>query len=347
MAELQNTPYFLSIETMPIVEETVTSDGGTVVFPDNSIEIEIPAGALEQDTPISIGASSLTPEDRFRPVTEVFTFGPDNIEFSKPIKVKFNLEGLEQKDTRVYWSEKGNPEEFKSIGGTLVGNTLEATVDHFSNGFVGQSAIFKKIRGTLNVSRRVNAGFSKKTLSENFNLSPLAHAWYSLDPDTEDRIVVLPDAAKILEGWSVVIHHNGGDNAGKLVVVDNSQDYSTPLKIITSPATTNDTKAYQFVLINNGTSEGQWKVIELGDPTVKAEKYQKLFLEGDWSEDTVDLLKLEIPGEEHEMGTTPSFEVLNSNDKVVRCFTNTFDEQGNIKIQITEDDEFDGSVIIW
>ena len=202
-----------------------------------------------------------------------------------------------------------------------------------------------EVKGVLNVSRRVNQGLKKVDLNDDYLLTSLAHAWHSLDPDGADRIVSLPDATTLQEGWSVVVHHNGSDN---LLTVQDQATEPNELKVISAPAGYNDTKAYQFVLIDNETAGGQWKVIELGDPTVKADKHEQVFAKIDWIDGLNDLFTYTIPETIHTMGLNPNWQVFDESNNIVYCHEETVNRvDGTITLTVTADDEFDGSVVIW
>ena len=199
-----------------------------------------------------------------------------------------------------------------------------------------------EVKGVINVSRRVNEGLKLATLAGPLSLTPLTHAWHSLDPDGADRLVNLPDAQTLLNGWSVVVHHNG--NANTLTVRDAGGNVK---KAITAPAGTNDTKAYQFVLIDGTTVNGVWKVIELGDPVVDITKYVETFVEADWSVPSGDLETLEIEAATHGRGVNPMWQVQDDNGSKVYCHDENVDTYGNILLTVTEGDEFDGAIVVF
>ena len=201
------------------------------------------------------------------------------------------------------------------------------------------------IKGVLNVSRRVNTGLKKVTLEGAYEVNKLSHAWLSLDPNAENREVTLPDATSLDEGWAVVVHHNG--TANTLTV----KDYlGNTLKTFSGPASVNDTKAYQFVCIDNfdgaTPDAGGWKVIELGDPVLQAVKYVATFEVLDWTGPSDGLMEYSIPESTHERGATPIWQVQDENRAKIYCHSEGVNEDGDLTLLVPEDDEFVGSVVI-
>ncbi|HNT26740.1 MAG TPA: hypothetical protein PKH10_01050, partial [bacterium] len=75
-------------------KKTVTAaTGGTVSTTDGSASVEIPAGALAQDTEITITEKKKDdyPEEE-KLASSVWHFGPDGLTFSKPITMSIKLD---------------------------------------------------------------------------------------------------------------------------------------------------------------------------------------------------------------------------------------------------------------
>lgn len=198
------------------------------------------------------------------------------------------------------------------------------------------------IKGALNVSRRTNTGLKKYTLSDNHTVTELSHAWLSFDPNGTNRNILLPDATALQEGWSVIIHNIG--NANSLLVKDSN---GTTLKTITSPATSNETKAYEFVLITNGSVAGVWNVIELGDPTIDVAKFYTEFEISDWSVPSNGLCTYVVLGSTHGRGLNPIWIIHEMSGAKINChIENINTTTGDITLTVPEDDVFDGFIII-
>ena len=201
------------------------------------------------------------------------------------------------------------------------------------------------VKGILNVSRRVNSGFLQKTLTADLAIPELSYDWLSLIADTIDRTVTLPDATSLQLGWSVTIHNNG--DTYNILVNDNS---ATQIRNIKAVVDKNDTKVYKFVLIDNSTIAGVWKVMELGEPSVKADRYIKTFVGTDWTNNgTIDFpeLELEILETEHSMGENPIWNVFDSTGIKIILHNENVDASGNISLTALRDATgFDGKVII-
>lgn len=202
-----------------------------------------------------------------------------------------------------------------------------------------------EIKGVLNVSRRANTGLKASTLSGAHVVTSLSHAWISLDPGGSSRDVTLPDATTLPNGWAIVIE-NTADGAENLVV--KNSDAGAIIKTITSPADPNQTLAYQFVLKDNSTADGVWYVVELGDPTIEVSKYYDAFEVADWSVPSNELTTLTIAGATHGRGLNPLWSTHNDTGSKVYCHDEVVSiDNGNITLTVTEDDEFDGFIIVF
>jgi len=201
------------------------------------------------------------------------------------------------------------------------------------------------LKGVLNVSRRVNTGFLQKTLTEDLAIPELSYDYLSLIADTTDKTITFPDATGLQLGWSIIVHNNGASNS--ILVNDNN---ATLLRNIKAEVDRNDTKMYQFILIDNSTSAGVWKVIELGEITVKADRYVKPFIDTDWTNiGTVDFpeLELEVLETEHEMGENPIWQVLDNNGNRIILHNENVTTSGNITFTaLRSATGFEGKIII-
>ena len=199
------------------------------------------------------------------------------------------------------------------------------------------------VKGVLNVSRRVNSGLKKLTLTANYDVIGIDYEWLSIDPGGLDRDVVLPDATTLPNGWKINIQ-NISDGSEDILVKDNST--GTLLRTIYNPASSNETSAYELILTDNSTADGVWYINELGDPTINIAKYTEDFLIADWSAVVAGLTTLTVNASTHERGANPMWNILDSNGQRVICHLETVDGSGNITLTVTEDDEFDGTIVI-
>lgn len=217
-----------------------------------------------------------------------------------------------------------------------------------------------KLKGDLFISREINS----KRSNEGLNTEALAadravlrydNAWLRLDGSTTDYVVELPDATTLPVGWKVIVHNMGSTNS--LTVKDYDGTFTgVTQKIITAPVSVNDTAAYQFVLLTNGTAAGLWYVIELGDASrLRAARFVANFLTADWpaavggyrtltSTQTAGLAAVT-----HDRGTTPNFEVYEKtgtdHDKLMLDRERT-DASGNVTLRIIDGDQFDGRIVL-
>ncbi len=129
------------------VEREVDRAGGEVEL--GLVTLAIPAGALEALVAIRITQTSERAPGEYAAATPVFRFEPEGLRFARPVTVRFA--GSFDARAAVWWSATGQPFEalptrsFEVDRGSadVTSNSrssagVEASVDHFSAGFVGQ-----------------------------------------------------------------------------------------------------------------------------------------------------------------------------------------------------------------
>jgi len=108
--------------------------GGTVSIA--GAELEIPAGALEEEVEISITETAEEVPGGFLGSSPVFQFEPDGLVFAQPVAARMAFEGSpDQLD--LIWSVTGG-EGYEAMGATIDGQMVVGQITHFSQGFVGR-----------------------------------------------------------------------------------------------------------------------------------------------------------------------------------------------------------------
>lgn len=102
-------------------------EGGFVEL--HGFRVDIPAGALPQDTLVTIDL----PEDELLGKHVLAEFGPHGVQFSTPVTVSFPLEGVLLTGDSIEVSRWEN-DAWAPLGGTISadGKTLSSTTPHFS-----------------------------------------------------------------------------------------------------------------------------------------------------------------------------------------------------------------------
>ena len=113
---------------------TVGQGGGTVEA--DGAALDIPAGALPEDTAITVAVSDDPPPAGA--VSPLYVFGPDGLQFQEPVTVRLPVPAGAT-GVSVYWS-KLDGAGFDRLGGTIVGDHIEAQVTHFSEGYVAATS---------------------------------------------------------------------------------------------------------------------------------------------------------------------------------------------------------------
>ena len=105
----------------------VASQGGFVEL--NGFRVDIPAGALPQDTTVTIDL----PTDALLAKRVVAEFGPHGVQFNTPVTLSFSLLGVSLNSSPIQVS-RWETDHWVGIGGSvnLLGTRLSATTPHFS-----------------------------------------------------------------------------------------------------------------------------------------------------------------------------------------------------------------------
>lgn len=115
---------------------TVNSTGGMIAL--EGAVIELPAGAVEGDTEITITSTTETPQGEFKRNSPVYRFEPAGFEFKVPVTVRLAWVGTPDGTPQIYWTDAQGT--FKPIGGTIGAGKVTAEITHFSRGFVGTTS---------------------------------------------------------------------------------------------------------------------------------------------------------------------------------------------------------------
>jgi hypothetical protein len=113
--------------------QIVGPSGGTVNG--SGVSLNIPAGALASDTPISITPGGPAIPADYTALSSIYTFAPDGTHFLVPVTVTFTLASHGTQPT-IFWSNASGG--YDEIPSTVNGSTVSASIDHFSHGFAGE-----------------------------------------------------------------------------------------------------------------------------------------------------------------------------------------------------------------
>jgi hypothetical protein len=108
--------------------------GGTVKLPDDSVQLNVPPGAVPANTMITMTTTDAPAPQGITAVSPIMQFAPDGTVFQKPVTVTFTFKNAT--NPVVFWSNSTGG--YDLIEGTVTGSTIAAPVMHFSTGFVGE-----------------------------------------------------------------------------------------------------------------------------------------------------------------------------------------------------------------
>jgi hypothetical protein len=125
------------------VTETIGAEGGTVVL-EGQVTLDIPPGAVDGDTAITVSVSDrAAPDGAIGPVYE---FAPEGLVFAHPVRVSLTLpDGVEDGD--VYWSRAAGRVGYDNVGGDVSDDVVEAEIVHFSTAYVGPATTTRTVTG--------------------------------------------------------------------------------------------------------------------------------------------------------------------------------------------------------
>ncbi|MBX3186651.1 MAG: hypothetical protein KF819_06535 [Labilithrix sp.] len=116
------------------VTQEIGAEGGTIEVA--GALVTFPKGALASSKAITISVKEGGAPEGFVALSKVFVCEPSGTDFAQPVTMQmpFSDDG---KGGSMFWSSGADP-SFKDVGGVVQGNTMVATVRHFSSGFVGR-----------------------------------------------------------------------------------------------------------------------------------------------------------------------------------------------------------------
>lgn len=117
------------------LSKTVGASGGTLgSVESDGVSIDVPAGALNADTAITIESRGSAPSE-YQGLSPVFELEPAGSTFAIPITVSFLMESASDQAS-VFFTKPGS-QEYEPLASILNGNIASAQVSHFSRGFAG------------------------------------------------------------------------------------------------------------------------------------------------------------------------------------------------------------------
>jgi len=116
------------------VTKPIGPAGGTIEV--GGAVVTFPKDAVSKDTTITIAASEDAVPEGFIGLSKRFRCEPTGTDFAQPVEMRMPFVD-DGKGGAMFWSSPAEP-AFKDLGGRVEGNTMVATVKHFSEGFVGR-----------------------------------------------------------------------------------------------------------------------------------------------------------------------------------------------------------------
>jgi len=104
------------------------ADGGTVASEDGKAELTIPAGALAEDTTITLAVEAASGDAQ----ADVYNFGPDGLAFLKPVKLAIDFAGTvpEGKKAVLAWFDG---DKWTAVAGSaLADGAVVGDIEHFT-----------------------------------------------------------------------------------------------------------------------------------------------------------------------------------------------------------------------
>ncbi len=117
-----------------VVRKAIGPEGGTIVV--QGATMTIPKGALAETTNITVSAIDTAALDEFVVLSKLFVCEPSGTSFAQPVTMEMPFTDDGQPKS-MWWSSGADP-NFQDLGGEARDGKMQATVMHFSAGFVGR-----------------------------------------------------------------------------------------------------------------------------------------------------------------------------------------------------------------
>ena len=115
-------------EPVGVEVEVTAADGGTVATEGGEASVEIPAGALAEDTTITIQVEAASGEAK----SSIFDFGPDGTQFSAPVTLSIALDGAPGEGEKAVLAWQDGEDWIEVAGSALADGQVTGQVDHFT-----------------------------------------------------------------------------------------------------------------------------------------------------------------------------------------------------------------------
>jgi hypothetical protein len=144
---------------------TIGVNGGTVIGP-GGVAIEIPFGAVDNATTITVTTTGVAPPTGIGAVSPVYKFEPEGLLFARPVTVTLPMPtGVTT--GAVYWTTLGGS-EFQRIGGAISGGTITVQTFHFSLAVIGAPGTGRTIAGG-GQKTWISSGFGRVSVPIDFS----------------------------------------------------------------------------------------------------------------------------------------------------------------------------------
>jgi hypothetical protein len=118
----------------PVAQNVAADEGGTVETESGSASADIPAGALAEDTEITITVLDADDQpDADRIIAAVYDFGPDGTTFAEPVTLRIELDAGAVTDGMQPVMAWLDGDSWQPLADSVVqGNVVTASTDHFT-----------------------------------------------------------------------------------------------------------------------------------------------------------------------------------------------------------------------
>ncbi len=157
---------------------TVGPAGGTVTASDGAV-LDIPHGALDRATQLSITRSAAPPPPGYGAIGPLYVLEPAGTVFARPVSVTLPLPAGTT-HASIYWSRYDNTGH-DAVGGKVSGSTITVQGTHFSSIFVGPDGGPYRIDGTASTTW-VSANLGRSTEDDVFIAGTTIEALVGSDP---------------------------------------------------------------------------------------------------------------------------------------------------------------------
>lgn len=221
------------------ISATIGSEGGTLTLGGSTIDI--PAGALDEMTAITVTETTTPTPPGYRAFSPLFRFEPEGLVFAAPVTVRLpsSASNADAPLATLFWSRpEGDGGGWQRIGGIPSGGVVTGSVEHFSFGFLADGVDYTETPDRSCVQTRVLDWRPLRSSGSGLGLFfTMDDCWGRPITDlTNDELVVFEDGVALSSEASAQLYEQRGLHVFVTLAIDVSSSTQPILPEVISAA---------------------------------------------------------------------------------------------------------------